>query len=69
MPKSAFHIISLIWFFGWGFFLLKFPVQCYRLLSWGRTPTAKHLKIAKIVGYMGVFFGCMLALEMAFGLL
>jgi len=69
MPKTAVYIISLIWFFGWGFFLVKFPVQSYRVLSWGRTPTPRNLKIAKIVGYMGLFFGCLLSLEMAFGLL
>ena len=69
MPKNAFYAALLFWFFGWAFFLLRFPVQSFRAISWGRTPTARNLRIAKIVGYMGLFFGCLLAVEMAFGLL
>ena len=69
MPKNAFYIVMLIWFFGWAFFLLRFPIQSYWTLSWRCTPTSRNLKIAKIVGYMGLFFGCLLTLEMVLGLL
>ena len=58
----------LVWFFGWGILLLKFPRQCHRLLSLGKEPSPKHLKLARIVGYMGLFFGTLLLVELAFGI-
>ena len=59
----------LIWFFGWGFALLKFPREFHRLLSLGKEPTPRNLKLARIVGYMGLSFGMLLLIEFAFGLL
>ena len=35
----------------------------------GEEPKPRDLKVARIVGYMGLFFGSLLLLEMAFGLL
>lgn len=63
------HVVALMWFFGWGVFLLRFPAQCYRLLAWGRQPTAKQIKTARIVGYLGLVFGGVLFIELAFGVL
>lgn len=69
MPSSRiFHIVILVWFFGWGFLLLKFPAHRYRIGSRSKTPNAKQLKRAVFVGYMGLFFVCMFLLELAFGL-
>jgi hypothetical protein len=69
ISPRTFHVIALAWIFGWGFLLLKFPRQCFRVLAWGRQPTQRNLKIAKIVGYMGLGFGTLLLIEIAFGLL
>jgi hypothetical protein len=66
ISPRTFHVIALAWIFGWGFLLLKFPRQCFRVLAWGRQ---RNLKIAKIVGYMGLGFGTLLLIEIAFGLL
>jgi hypothetical protein len=68
ISPRVFHTIILVWFFGWGFLLLKFPVRCYRIMSWGKTPNAKQVKRAIFVGYMGVFFGCLFLCELALGL-
>ncbi len=68
VPPRLLHAIIVVWVFGWGFLLLKFPVQCYRFLSWGKTPNPKQVKRAVFVGYMGLFFGCLFLLELAFGL-
>jgi len=68
IPPRVFYIIVLVWFFGWGFLLLKYPVQCSKVLAWGRTPTPSRLKMAKVVGYMGMFFGCLFLLEIALGI-
>lgn len=68
VEARVFHILILVWFFGWGLLLLKFPTQCYRFLSWGRKPTAKQLKVAKFVGYMGLGFGCLFFIEIVFGI-
>jgi len=59
-------ILILVWFLGWGFLILRFPVQCFRLLSWGRRPTLKQLKREKFVGYMALAFGVLFLLELAF---
>jgi hypothetical protein len=69
MTSRIFSLIALVWFFGWGFLLLKFPRQIYRILSFGREPNARNFKNAKIVGYMGLGFGALLLLENIFGLL
>jgi len=37
-------------------------------MSWGKTPNQKQLKRATLVGYMGLFFGSLLLIELAFGL-
>lgn len=65
----VFIAIMLVWFFGGGFLLLKFPRQCHRILSLGKEPSQMHLKLARIVGYMGVFFGALLLVELALGIL
>jgi len=70
MPVSwRFIELMLVWFFGWGFLLLRFPVQCYRVLSLGKVPTVKQIRRATLVGYMAMFFGCLILLEIAVGLL
>jgi hypothetical protein len=68
ISPRIFYVVVLVWFFGWGFLLLKYPVLSCRVLGWGRAPTPKQLKIARFVGYMGVAFGCLFLVEMAFGL-
>jgi hypothetical protein len=68
MQSRVFITILLVWFFGWGSLLLKFPRQCHRVLSLGKEPSPKHLKLARIVGYMGIFFGVLLVIELALGI-
>jgi hypothetical protein len=68
IPNRVFYVAILIWFFGWGTLLLKFPVQCCRVMSWGKMPNAKQLKRARFVGYMGLSFGLLFLIELVFGL-
>lgn len=68
MSKVSF-ICALVWFFGWGFLCLRCPVASFRIVALGRRPTPKDLRVVRVVGYMGVVFGCLLLLEVAFGLL
>jgi hypothetical protein len=63
-----FYVIGLIWFLGWGFLLTRYPAQCYRVFARGKTATEKQVKRSRFVGYMGIFFGCLLLLEVAFGI-
>jgi len=63
-----FKIVVLVWFFGWGFAILRFPVQCFRWLSWGRNPTPKQMKRERVVGFVALGFGVLLLLELAFGI-
>ena len=65
ISNRVFYIIILVWFFGWGFLLSKFPAQSYRVMSRGKTPDAKQLKRARFIGYMGVFFGSLFLVELA----
>jgi hypothetical protein len=65
---KVFALVALVWFLGVGVLLLRFPMASVRFLGWGRRPTPKDLKIARVVGYMGVVFGCLLLLEVALGL-
>jgi hypothetical protein len=59
-------IAGMLWFFGWAFLLLKFPSQSFRVMTLRtRTASPKDLKIAKIVGYMGLFFGCVALVQTA----
>jgi hypothetical protein len=67
ISSRAFNVIGFFWFFGWGFLLLKFPHQCYRAFAWGREPKPSNLKMAKVVGYMGLGGGTLLLMEMVFG--
>jgi hypothetical protein len=69
IPSKVFYSLGLIWFFGWGFLLLKFPRQSHRFLAWGRDPKPWNLKLARIVGYMCLAFGALLLVELAFGFL
>ena len=69
ISHNAFLGCCLVWFFGWGILSLKYPVKCYRLLSRGREPSTRNLKMVKIVGYMGLGFGAMTVLELVFGLM
>jgi len=59
----------LLWFFVWGFSLLKFPAQCYRILSWGKAPDERQEKRAKFVGYIAFSFGALFVIELVFGFL
>jgi hypothetical protein len=68
MGKTALIILMLAWSFGVGFTLIKYPVAIQRIFLWGREPTTRELKIAKTVGYGGVVFGCLLVLELIFGI-
>jgi hypothetical protein len=65
--NKAFAFVALVWFFGWGVLLLRFPIASFRILAWGRKPTPKNLKTAQVVVYLGVAFGCLLLLEVALG--
>jgi hypothetical protein len=53
--------------FGLGFFAAEISDTVLPLSGDGETTTAKQLRIARFVGYMGVFFGCLLLIEIAFG--
>ena len=61
------HSLVLVWFFGWGILLLRFPAQCYRMLSLGKTPNSSQIKRAVYFGYGALFFGCVFVFELAFG--
>ena len=61
-------VIALVWFFGWGFLLLKFPVLAYRILSFGRTPNPLQLKREKALGNMALAFGCLFVIELISGI-
>ncbi len=69
ISHRVFYSIMLVWFFGWGILLLRYPARSYTLLARGRRPTVNQLKIAKTVGYMGVIFGCLLLVEIVLGIL
>ena len=60
--------IVLVWFYVCGFVLLKFPSQFYRVASRGKEPTPSNRKTAKVVGYMGLFFGTLLLVELILGI-
>ena len=68
MSERVFDIVGLVWFFGWGISLLRWPVTSSRVLAWGKQPTTKRLKMAKIVGYMGIVFGFVVLIELIVGL-
>jgi hypothetical protein len=67
MPVSwqrIFYLVALCWFFGWGFFLLRFPGATFRFLSMGtRVAEPRNPRATRIVGYMGLFFGVLLLLQ------
>jgi len=60
--------MGLIWLLGGGSLVLRFPVQCFRVLAWGRRPTLRQLTLTRVVGYMGLAFGVLLLVEIAVGL-
>jgi hypothetical protein len=62
-------VVILVWFFGWGFLLLKFPLEAYRILSFGRTPNPHLLKREKALGYMALTFGCLFVIEIILGMI
>ena len=68
ISPRVFHSLILVWFFGWGLLLVKFPAQCCRIASWGKVPNARQLKRAVFVGYLGLFSGCLFLVELALGL-
>jgi hypothetical protein len=69
MSYKAIYLIFLVWFLAWGFLLLKFPRQSFRVLAWGKEPKPHNFKVAKIVGYIGLGAGALLFIELIFGLL
>jgi hypothetical protein len=71
MLPNKFMFAALVWFFGWAWLLLKVP-GFVRLLH--RTfrrdePSSTDLKIARGVGYMGVFCGSVVLIQLLLGLL
>jgi hypothetical protein len=66
---AVFKVLALAWLLGWGFVLLRFPIQCYRLFALGRPPTPQQLKRVRIVGYIGLIFGSIFLLELALGII
>ena len=62
-----FAVFIMVWFFGSGLLLLKFPAQCCRLRSWGKAPDEKQVRRTVIVGYIALFFGCIFLIEIVFG--
>jgi len=52
-------IFVAIWFFLWAWLLLGAPsfVRNMHRIFRRREPSATDLKIARVVGYMGIFFG------------
>ena len=59
-------IICMIWMFGWGVILLRFPgvVAVVRRLAKGNEPSAKDFRTARIMGYMSIFFGYLALLRL-----
>jgi hypothetical protein len=67
VDTRLFKAVILIWLLGWGFVLTRFPLQGYRFLARGHTPTDGQLKITKFVGYIGLVFGGIFLIEIIFG--
>jgi hypothetical protein len=53
-----------------GLAVSKYPIQSYRVLSLGRTPTPRQLTAVRFIGYMSVVLGGFgLFLELVFRLI
>jgi len=64
------YALAVAWVLVWGLLFLKYPIQSYRVLSLGRTPTPTQLKAVRFIGYMGVILGGFgLVLELVFRLI
>ena len=68
ISDHMFLTIGLLWFFGWGLLLIRYPAQTIRVVAWGRMPTEPQVKRAKFIGYKGLFFGCLLLVFIAAGI-
>lgn len=69
IPHRTFLIIGVFWFFGVSALLLGVPgfVPFVFRLAGSKGPSARGLKIAAIVGYMGIVFGCLAVIQLVFG--
>ena len=68
IPKRPFIMVALIWFLGWALLSLRFSTGTFRVLAYGRKPTAKQLKVGRFVGYLCAVSGILLPVEVALGL-
>jgi hypothetical protein len=60
MPSSRiFHIVILVWFFGWGFLLLKFPRTAIGLGGGARLQMRNNESALCSSDIWGLFFGCL----------
>jgi hypothetical protein len=59
MPAKLMPFVAAVWLLGWGIVLLGVPgfVLFVHRTFRGREPSSNDLKIARFVGYIGVFFG------------
>ena len=66
ISHTQFLIISAIWMFGWGIVLLLFPrfVALFYQFAKGKEASAKDFKVARVVGWMGIFFGCVVLVQL-----
>jgi hypothetical protein len=59
LSKSGVAFLAVLWFFGWSWLLLGIPgfVPFLHRTFRRQEPSDTDLKIARVVGYMGIFFG------------
>ena len=53
---------------AWSFLLLKFPIQTYRALTFGRMPSPGMQRLGRVIGYVTLGFVVLLLVELAVGL-
>jgi hypothetical protein len=59
--------LILFWLYGWAVVFLICPARTFRLLVFGRTPTARNLRSMRMVGVMAAAFGGYLSFQFATG--
>ena len=60
-------VICHLWFFGWGFLLLRFPDAAFRVFALGKKANARQLRSMRGVGVIALTAGLLLLIEVATG--
>lgn len=56
LSPRFFYTIVLVWFFGWGFLLLKFPTQCLSAFLVEQDPECEATKAGRLRRVHGTIF-------------